>query len=64
MMKPDTHTHKGGWERVLSAKCEHGVKAQQEGMLASTGGRHGKGDKRETGTQWAFCFLFFLPEPQ
>lgn len=58
MMKPDTH--EGQREREMSAKCEHSVKAQQEGMPASTWGRHGKVDKEETETQWAFV----SPVPQ
>lgn len=36
VMKPGTH--KGKQEHVMSAKCEHSVKAQQEGTLASTWG--------------------------
>lgn len=40
VMKPGTH--KGKQEHVMSAKCEHSVKAQQEGTLASTWGRSWK----------------------
>lgn len=58
MMKRDTH--EGEQERVVSAQCEPGVKAQSRRM-ASARGRHAKGEGEETETQFG---LFFSPVPQ